>query len=236
MSSARPDSNSYASLKDIAELQRLDERISPEHKANCCSRTCFSWVGKVIKAGQKKAIEEEDLYALRGGDEVGLVSKKFEDALYAAKRNNEKSPVRKAIVQTFRRPFLVSGFIKYCNSTIQFAPPILLNQLLKVLSDLQLPPQLRTRENYEGYIFASVLFLTICLRTLVENQYFQAVVRLGFRLRSAITAAVYRKSLRLSPVARQDVPIGKRFPSLPVFYATKLALAWSRFHRELDAS
>ena len=35
------------------------------------------------------------------------------------------------------------------------------------------------------------------------------MVRVGFQMRTALTTSVYRKALRLSPVARQETPTGQ---------------------------
>ncbi len=62
---------------------------------------------------------------------------------------------------------------------------------------------------WEGYIWALLMFFSFGVRTFVENQYFHRVVRVGFQIRSCLTASVYRKALRLSPVARQETPTGQ---------------------------
>ena len=47
--------------------------------------------------------------------------------------------------------------------------------------------------NKWGYIYASLLFLTVCGQSLVLHQYFQRAFLTGLRVRSAILAAVYKK-------------------------------------------
>ena len=43
----------------------------------------------------------------------------------------------------------------------------------------------------------------------MEQQYFHGMVRVGFQMRTALSTSVYRKALRLSPVARMDTPTGQ---------------------------
>lgn len=62
---------------------------------------------------------------------------------------------------------------------------------------------------WEDYVIALALGLSIILRVLVENAYFHKVMRVGFHLRSVLTTSIYRKSLRMSPTARAEVPVGK---------------------------
>ncbi|KAI7748916.1 hypothetical protein M8C21_031160, partial [Ambrosia artemisiifolia] len=47
------------------------------------------------------------------------------------------------------------------------------------------------------------------LGVLCEAQYFQNVARVGFRIRSILVSAVFRKSLRLTHEARKNFPSGK---------------------------
>ncbi|KAG9149728.1 hypothetical protein Leryth_012435 [Lithospermum erythrorhizon] len=60
-----------------------------------------------------------------------------------------------------------------------------------------------------GYIYAFSIFLGVVFGVLFEAQYFQNVMRVGFRLRSTLVAAVFRKSLRLSHESRKTFASGK---------------------------
>lgn len=60
-----------------------------------------------------------------------------------------------------------------------------------------------------GYIYAFLIFVGVSFGVLTEAQYFQNVWRVGFRLRSTLVAAIFRKTLRLTHEARKDFPSGK---------------------------
>jgi ABC-type bacteriocin/lantibiotic exporter with double-glycine peptidase domain len=60
-----------------------------------------------------------------------------------------------------------------------------------------------------GYIYAISIFVGVVLGVLCEAQYFQNVMRVGYRLRSALIAAVFRKSLRLTNEGRKKFQTGK---------------------------
>ena len=57
---------------------------------------------------------------------------------------------------------------------------------------------------YAAAIFAGIMIGVVC-----EGQYFQNVMRVGFRARSTLVAAVFRKSLRLTPGGRRGFTTGK---------------------------
>ncbi|XLR43835.1 hypothetical protein S83_028495 [Arachis hypogaea] len=60
-----------------------------------------------------------------------------------------------------------------------------------------------------GYVFAFSIFVGVVFGVLCEAQYFQNVMRVGFRLRSTLVATVFRKSLRLTHEARKQFASGK---------------------------
>jgi hypothetical protein len=56
----------------------------------------------------------------------------------------------------------------------------------------------------EGMFLALALYGTLCVKTFLENQYFDAIIGIGAAARGAISAAIFRKSLKLSPAGRQN--------------------------------
>ncbi|XP_065882186.1 ABC transporter C family member 2-like isoform X2 [Euphorbia lathyris] len=87
------------------------------------------------------------------------------------------------------------------NDLSQFVGPLLLNHLLKSMQ--QGDPA------WIGYVYAFSIFLGVSIGVLCESQYFQNVMRTGFRLRSTLVAAIFRKSLRLTHESRKNFPTGK---------------------------
>ncbi|XP_038877675.1 ABC transporter C family member 2-like isoform X3 [Benincasa hispida] len=60
-----------------------------------------------------------------------------------------------------------------------------------------------------GYIYAFLMLTGMLLGVLCDAQYFQNVMRVGFRLRSTLVASVFHKSLRLTHEARKMFATGK---------------------------
>jgi len=104
--------------------------------------------------------------------------------------------------------FVRIGVIKFFNSALQFAPSIILNVFLQNLEDITDSNLSNDPPVWLPFILSLALFLFLSTRTLTENAYFHGGTRLAFRVRSALTTAIYRKSLRLSPAARQGTKEG----------------------------
>ena len=58
-------------------------------------------------------------------------------------------------------------------------------------------------------IYSLMLFGVLCVKTVIENQYFYAVTNLGANVRGVLSSAIYRKSLRLSSTGRANNTVGE---------------------------
>ncbi|MCD7447068.1 Multidrug resistance-associated protein 9 [Datura stramonium] len=83
----------------------------------------------------------------------------------------------------------------------QFVGPLLLNRLLESLE--------RGDPAWVGHLYAFLIFVGVSFGVLCEAQYFQNVMRVGFRMRSTLVAAIFRKSVRLTLEGRKQFPSGK---------------------------
>lgn len=159
----------------------------------------------LFRLANKRSLLQDDLYGVAKEDDVADISARFESLLSDRLGNPSKYrfPVRAALVAQFWWPMTCAGFVKLLNSTLQFIPSLLLWQLLGSIQS-----STSDSSDWHGFAYAGAMFVAMTARTLTENNYFQAVTKVGFHCRSALSTAVYRKSLRMSPVARQDTPIG----------------------------
>jgi len=146
------------------------------------------------------------------------------------------SPLTRALAKLYRKELLVSGVIKLCNTLIQFLPSLL---IAKILSHVEKAAAarvaataaggvsggaaafagsasafagsfLRSSVDREGLLLALALYGVLCVKTFLENQYFDSIITMGTTARGAISAAIYRKALKLSPSGRQNNTVRSR--------------------------
>lgn len=60
-----------------------------------------------------------------------------------------------------------------------------------------------------GLVYAFGLFAVACLTALLNGQYNFKAFKVGFRIRTALVSAIYRKSLRMSSSAKKDSTVGE---------------------------
>ena len=107
-----------------------------------------------------------------------------------------KPGVLSCMVKGFGFCYFVSGIWQFGYIMLQFASPQLLNALIAFVEDPSQP-------SWKGYLFAALLAVVALISAVCDSQYWLGVERVGLRLRSAISGAVYRKTLRLSNSSRK---------------------------------
>ncbi|XP_078079204.1 ATP-binding cassette sub-family C member 2 [Mustelus asterias] len=126
------------------------------------------------------------------------------------KKPKKEEPASKAatgwlvlsMVKTYRYILIKGVIFKLVHDALMFVNP----QLLKLMISFTADPSIY---QWKGYLYAVLLFVTALLQSLILQQYFQYCFLLGMRVRTAITAAVYKKALTVSNTARKESTVGE---------------------------
>ncbi|GMT21942.1 hypothetical protein PFISCL1PPCAC_13239, partial [Pristionchus fissidentatus] len=177
---------------------------SAELDASFLNRLTIWWFTSLPFRGAKKDLEMYDLIDLNHGstsEHLGALFEKYwEPAMktYLEKKalasKNSKIPAEPSLVfaifRMFKYEFLTATFLKVLSDTLQFANPFLLHQLIGFVSSPDSPLWL-------GVSYAILMFVVSEVRSIVINAYFYIMFRMGIKIQTALTAAVYRKTMRL---------------------------------------
>ncbi|KAK7401409.1 hypothetical protein VNO78_12857 [Psophocarpus tetragonolobus] len=191
-----------AELPDHGEYEPVcgEDKVCPERHANIFSRICFGWITPLMKQGYRKPIIEKDVWKLDKWDQTETLTEKFQKCWMLEFQSSNPWLLR-ALNNSLGKRFWMGGIFKIGNDLSQFVGPILLNHLLDSMQ--------RGDPTWIGYIYAFSIFVGVTAGVLCEAQYFQNVMRVGFRLRSTLVAAIFRKSLRLTNDGRKKFASGK---------------------------
>lgn len=157
----------------------------------------FAWMQELLKKGALKPLEMDDLYPLSSHDTSIGIYHRFRKAwlqqVYSAQK---ATPTRhpsllRAFSTAFGYPFMAAGMIKLVHDSSLFIGPVLLNRLIRFLSDSKEPMS-------TGLKLVAALFVTAVVQSLCLRQYFWWCFRTGMRLRSAVVTAVFTKTMVLS--------------------------------------
>ncbi|KAL7212552.1 hypothetical protein ACSBR2_015281 [Camellia fascicularis] len=176
------------------------EQICPEKNANIFSKTTFAWMNQLMHLGFKRPLTEKDIWKLDTWDRTETLNSKFQQC-WAEESRRSKPWLLRALNRSLGGRFWWGGVWKIGNDASQFVGPLILDQLLESMQ--------RRDPARIGYIYAFSIFVGVVLGVLCEAQYFQNVMRVGYRTRSTLVAAVFCKSLRLTHESRKKFTSGK---------------------------
>ena len=234
--------------------QSSSNNVSLETKANCFGTLFFTWMNPLFSIATQKskandALSQDDLLPLPESDQASFLSEKFNAAWTHWEETlrtkyslspNEMMPknVRNAVLRKTlftvlgKRVTVAAGIVKGFNSTLQFLWPALLGGILQILEGkapfgiASLSPSVNS---WSGFLLVGLLAFFMGSKAITENMYFHIVIRGGWQLRSAVSTAVYHKSLRLSAAARQSKTIGE-IVNLMQIDASKIEMFVQQLH------
>ncbi|GAU16434.1 hypothetical protein TSUD_117830 [Trifolium subterraneum] len=191
-----------AEIPDNGEYEPLcgDDQVCPEMRASFLSRLSFGWITPLMKQGYRKPVTEKDVWKLDKWDQTETLNEKFQKC-WNTEFESSNPWLLRALNSSLGKRFWFGGIFKIGNDLSQFVGPILLNHLLSSMQNGD--------PSWIGYIYAFSIFVGVSVGVLCEAQYFQNVMRVGFRLRSTLVAAIFRKSLRLTHESRKKFSMGK---------------------------
>ncbi|GAX80188.1 hypothetical protein CEUSTIGMA_g7626.t1 [Chlamydomonas eustigma] len=188
----------------LASSEPLPPPSSPEVGAGLLSKLTFFWLTPVLTAGAKAPLAKDQVPELPPYDKVDNVAADFERHWRHELSQPGSASLGQACWRTVRHVFLAALPLKIMNDTAQFTAPMLLSQLLKVIADKGAP-------EWEGYMWAGVMFVVSMAGLLADHQHFHLVMRAGMRLSGVLGAQVQSKVLRLTPAARSQFSSGRIF-------------------------
>ncbi|GLJ53349.1 hypothetical protein SUGI_1137540 [Cryptomeria japonica] len=185
-----------------AEYEPLSagENVCPERCVNLFSRIFFSWMTPLMREGYKRPITDKDVWQLDTWDQTETLYNNFQRC-WEEECTKPKPWLLRALNRSLGARFWFGGMFKIGNDATQFVGPIVLSLLLESMQ--------RGDPAWIGYLYAAVIFLGVTLGVLSDAQYSQNVMRVGFRIRATLVAAIFRKTLRLTHEGRTKFASGR---------------------------
>ncbi|KAJ9679716.1 hypothetical protein PVL29_021588 [Vitis rotundifolia] len=171
--------------------------VTPFAKAGFFSIMSFWWLNPLMKRGTKKTLENEDIPKLREEDRAESCYLLFLEELIKQKQIEPSSQpsILRVIILCYWKDIFISGFFALVKILTVSTGPLLLNAFIQVAEGKELFKN-------EGYVLAIALFVSKNLESLSQRQWYFRSRLIGLRVRSLLTAAIYKKQLRLSNAAK----------------------------------
>lgn len=190
--------------ENLSESLLVDEeepgclRVTPYSEAGLFSIVTLSWLNPLLSTGAKRPLELRDIPLLAPKDRAKtcykVLNSNWEKLKY--ENPNKQPSLTIAIWRSFWKEAAVNAIFAGVNTLVSYVGPYLITDFVDYLGG-------KIAYKHEGYVLASVFFSAKLIETLTSRQWYVGVDILGMHVRSALTAMVYRKGLRLSSSARQ---------------------------------
>uniref|UniRef100_A0A5B6Z7L2 ABC-type xenobiotic transporter n=2 Tax=Davidia involucrata TaxID=16924 RepID=A0A5B6Z7L2_DAVIN len=178
--------------------------VTPFSTAGFFNKMSFWWLNPLMERGREKTLEDKDIPKLREAERAEACYLLFTGKLNEQKQIEPSSQpsILRTIIMCHWKEIFVSGFFALLKIITVSAGPLLLNAFIEVAEG-------KGSFKYEGYVLAITLFFSKSIESLSQRQWYFRTRLIGLKVRSLLTAAIYRKQLRLSNAARMTHSAGE---------------------------
>lgn len=179
-------------------------KVTPYSDAGLFSLATLSWLNPLLSVGAKRPLELKDIPLLAPKDRSKANYKVLNSNWEKLKAEDpSKQPsLAWAILKSFWKEAACNAIFAGLNTIVSYVGPYMISYFVDYLGGIETMP-------HEGYVLAGIFFAAKLLETLTTRQWYLGVDILGMHVRSALTAMVYRKGLRLSSSSRQSHTSGE---------------------------
>ncbi|KAF2788122.1 multidrug resistance-associated protein 1 [Melanomma pulvis-pyrius CBS 109.77] len=191
--------------KRLSDYDALgDDDECPFEYADIFSVLTFGWMTPMMKRGYKTFLTQDDLWNLRKRDATKSTASAFRTA-WGHELEKKHPSLWLTMFHAFGAPYFRGALIKTASDVLNFVQPQLLRLLITFVDSYRTKnPQPVAR----GAAIALAMFAVSVSQTAFLHQYFQRSFETGMRIKSALTAAIYSKSTRLSNEGRASKSTG----------------------------
>ncbi|KAF2418923.1 multidrug resistance-associated protein 1 [Tothia fuscella] len=176
-----------------------DEFECPYEYANVFSVLTFNWMTPMMKFGYDHFLTQDNLWNLRRRDSTKETGIAFDRAWRKETRKKKNPNLWVALVRAFGYPYLRGSIFKSLSDVLQFLQPQLLRLLITWVDSYRTE---KPQPVIRGAAIALGMFALSVTQTAALHQYFQRAFESGMRIKAALTAQIYQKSMRLSNEGR----------------------------------
>ncbi|KAK9281072.1 hypothetical protein L1049_003965 [Liquidambar formosana] len=194
---------------DLQEPLLLEEeagclKVTPYGDAGLFSLATLSWLNPLLSVGAKRPLDLKDipLLALKDRSKTNYKVLNSNWEKLKAEHPSKQPSLAWAILRSFWKEAAWNAIFASLNTLVSYVGPYMISYFVDYLGGNETVP-------HEGYILAGTFFSAKLVETLTTRQWYLGVDILGMHVRSALTAMVYRKGLRLSSSARQSHTSGE---------------------------
>jgi hypothetical protein len=179
-------------------------KVTPYSDAGLFSLATLSWLNSILSIGAKRPLELKDIPLVAPKDRAKANFKVLNSNWEKMKAENTSNQPSLAwtLLKSFWKEAAINAIFAGVTTLVSYVGPYMISYFVDYLSGIETYP-------HEGYVLAGIFFVAKLVETFTTRQWYLGVDILGMHVRSALTAMVYQKGLRLSSLARQSHTSGE---------------------------
>ncbi|KAJ8643116.1 hypothetical protein MRB53_004864 [Persea americana] len=207
-------------LLNGSSVSRLVEKsgegsVTPYANASPFSILTFSWMGQLLKVGNKKTLDLDDVPQVADVDSVRCIFPVFQNKLeeYSSGSstctNSSTScngvgtlKLVRTLIFSVWKDILWTAFLALLYTVCSYVGPYLIDTFVQFLNGHQEFPN-------EGYVLVSAFLMGKLIECLSQRHWFFRLQQIGMRARAELIAMLYKKVLLLSSRSRQSRTSGE---------------------------
>ncbi|XP_027342453.1 putative ABC transporter C family member 15 [Abrus precatorius] len=159
-------------------------------KASTWSKLTFRWLNPILKTGRVKKLELAHIPPVPHSETAENASSTLEESLL--KQKLEGGYLTKAIAHSIWKSLALNAVLAGVNTVASYIGPLLITNFVNFL----LGNSGNTSVQY-GLVLAFIFFLSKTAESLSQRQWYFGAQRIGIRVRAALMALIYSKSLSM---------------------------------------
>ncbi|KAL7217172.1 hypothetical protein ACSBR1_028977 [Camellia fascicularis] len=180
--------------------------VAPCSNASIFSILTFSWMGRLIGTGYKKALDLDDVPQLDGVDSVKGAFQIFTTKLAESDSGSDSKintiKLVKAVIFTTWKEILITALLALIYTFASYVGPYLIDTFVQYLNGHQ------TFEN-EGLALVSAFFIAKLVECLSQRHWAFMLQKAGIRARAVLVAMIYKKGLTISGQSKKGHTSGE---------------------------
>ncbi|KAF9344624.1 hypothetical protein BGX26_004099, partial [Mortierella sp. AD094] len=200
----------------VQRLAREKENLSDFEQANLLYRLTVQYFQRIVNVGATRPLTGDDLinttpkHLLTNVNYERLATYWDQEKARCAAKNKQPSLLW-TVLRAYTKEIYTIMLIRLPGYGMLYIPPILFGQLLRFIDDYSAahregtePPALRI-----GFVISTLMLFFNTASVFALGTSFQLIIDAGIQARAATIALIYRKSLKLSPQAKQSCSLGE---------------------------
>ncbi|KAG9322020.1 hypothetical protein KVV02_003409 [Mortierella alpina] len=185
-------------------------------QANLFSRWTHHYLHELVSLGSRRPLTADDIKdtepeEIRTHVNYETVAASWDKEVLRCKATNRTPSFMLSVLRAYQGQITVIMLVRLIGHGFSFVPPVLFSYLLRFFVDYHAA----AKEGWElpelqyGFLLAFAMFLSTIISTLLSAKALEKIILIGVRARAASVAMIYRKTLKLSPQARQRSTLGQ---------------------------